>query len=73
MRANVVDERQRGLCDGCVENVTMLAPMLKDAKANLKQTHVAPLDVAKEFDSVSHLLSLTHCKTLDSLGLSLSK
>ena len=66
MRANLVDERQRGLRDGCAENVIVLATVLKDAKANLKYAHVASLDVAKAFDSVSHHALLD---TLRGLGL----
>ena len=54
MRANLVDERKRGLCDGCAESVIVLATVLKDAKVNLKYAHVASLDIAKAFDSVSH-------------------
>ncbi|KAG7187555.1 hypothetical protein KM043_018892, partial [Ampulex compressa] len=39
---------------GCAENVLVLSTALRDAKDCLKQLHVASLDVAKAFDSVSH-------------------
>ena len=54
MRANLADKRQRGLRDGCAENVIVLGTLLKDAKNNLKYANVASLDVAKAFDSGSH-------------------
>ena len=53
MRANFVDERQRGLRDGCADNMIVLSTVLKDAKENL-YAHVASLNVAKAFDNVSH-------------------
>lgn len=53
-KANLIDERQRGMHDGCAENVLVLSTALRDAKDSLKQLHVASLDVAKAFDSVSH-------------------
>ena len=54
MGANLVDERQRGLRDGCAKNVIVLSTVLRDAKANLTYAHVVSLYVAKAFDSVSH-------------------
>ena len=49
MRANLVDELQRGLRDSSVENFIVLITILKDAKANLKIAHVV-----KAFKSFSH-------------------
>ena len=49
MRAYLVDLRQQGLRDGCAENVTVLSTVLKDAKVNFKQAHVASFDVDKAF------------------------
>ena len=46
MKANLVDKRHRGLCDGCAENVIVLTTVLKDAKENLKYAHVASHHVA---------------------------
>ncbi|CAB0037417.1 unnamed protein product [Trichogramma brassicae] len=66
MRANLVDERQRGMYDGCAENITVLSTILRDAKSSLKELHVASLDVAKAFDSVSHHAITS---TLKRLGL----
>jgi hypothetical protein len=66
LKANLIDERQRGLRDGCAENVIVLSAALKDAKVNLKQLHVYSLDVAKAFDSVSRYGVRS---TLRSLGL----
>ncbi|KAG7197097.1 hypothetical protein KM043_012393 [Ampulex compressa] len=53
-KADLIDERQRGMRDGCAENVLVLSTALRDAKDSLKQLHIASLDVAKAFDSVSH-------------------
>ncbi|KAL7300075.1 hypothetical protein TKK_0007085 [Trichogramma kaykai] len=66
MRANLVDERQRGMHDGCAENITVLSTILSDAKSSLKELHVVSLDVAKAFDSVSHHAITS---TLKRLGL----
>lgn len=52
--AGLVDVRQRCLDDGCAENVSILAALLDDARTNLREMHVASLDYAKAFDSVSH-------------------
>ena len=53
MRANLVDERNRGLRDGCSENVIFLGIVIKYGKVNLKYAHVVSLDVANAFHSVS--------------------
>uniref|UniRef100_A0ABD2W7Y3 Reverse transcriptase domain-containing protein n=1 Tax=Trichogramma kaykai TaxID=54128 RepID=A0ABD2W7Y3_9HYME len=66
MRANLVDERQRGMHVGCAENITVLSTILRDAKSSLKELHVVSLDVAKAFDSVSHHAITS---TLKRLGL----
>lgn len=50
---DLVDERQRCFDDGCAENVTALAAVLDDSRRRLKEVHVASLDVAKAFDTVS--------------------
>lgn len=53
-RANLVDERQRCMEDGCAENITVLASLLDDARHSLRELHVVSLDCAKAFDSISH-------------------
>ena len=52
--ANLVDVRQRCLDDGCAENITALAALLYDARANLREINVSSLDYAKAYTSVSH-------------------
>lgn len=52
--AGLVDDRQRCLDDGCAENIAMLASLLEDSRRNLRELHVASLDLAKAFDSVNH-------------------
>lgn len=66
MKANLVDERQRGMHDGCAENVLVLSTALRDAKDRLRQLHIVSLDVAKAFDSISHHAITS---TLRELGL----
>lgn len=64
--SGLVDERQRCFDDGCAENITALAALLDDSRRYLKEVHVASLDVAKAFDSVSqHAI----CAILGRLGL----
>lgn len=53
--SNVIDERQRCMDDGCSENIAVLAALLDDSRHALKEIHIVGLDVAKAFDSVSHL------------------
>lgn len=52
--SRVVDLRQRCFDDGCGENVAVLASLLSDARFRRREMHVASLDFAKAFDSVSH-------------------
>lgn len=49
-------ETQRAFtdCDGTVENLSILAAILADARVSRKEVHIACLDVRKAFDSVSH-------------------
>ena len=56
---------QRGLHDGCTENVIALNTVSKNAKVNF--VHVMSLDVTKAFDRVSHHALID---TLQRLGLS---
>lgn len=50
------DPRQRAFlpADGCAENLMVLQSIINDAKVNLKELHVATVDIAKAFDSISH-------------------
>lgn len=50
----LVGEHQRCMDDGCAENITILATAISDARTNLKELHVASLDLQKAYDSVSH-------------------
>lgn len=52
--SRIVDIRQRCFDDGCGENVAVLASLLMDARSCRRELHVASLDFAKAFDSVSH-------------------
>lgn len=52
--SRIVDLRQRCFDDGCGENVAILASLLMDARSRRREMHVASLDFAKAFDSVSH-------------------
>lgn len=52
--SNLIDARQRCFDDGCAENVAVLAALLYKSRRELKELHVASLDVAKAYDSVSH-------------------
>uniref|UniRef100_A0ABD2XNC2 Reverse transcriptase domain-containing protein n=1 Tax=Trichogramma kaykai TaxID=54128 RepID=A0ABD2XNC2_9HYME len=54
VKANLIDERQRALHDGCVENTVFLDTALHVARGSLKELHAVSLDVSKAFDSVSH-------------------
>jgi hypothetical protein len=51
-----INPRQRGFIEasGCAENSTLLAEVINHAKRNHNQLHVAFLDLAKAFDTVSH-------------------
>lgn len=53
-RVGVVGEFQRAFEDGCLENTAALAATLHHARTKLKQLHIASLDIAKAFDTVSH-------------------
>lgn len=53
-KANLINNNQRCMEDGCAENITVLASVLSDARERVKELHLASLDVAKAFDSVSH-------------------
>lgn len=64
--SRLVDLRQRCFDDGCGDSVAVLASLLMDARSRRRELHVASLDFAKAFDSVSHgALS----NTLADLGL----
>lgn len=52
--SRLVDLRQRCFDDGCGDNVAVLASLLMDARFRRRELHVASLDFAKAFDSVSH-------------------
>jgi len=52
--SGLIDLRQRCFDDGCSENVAVLASVILEARTKLRELHVASLDVAKAFDSVSH-------------------
>lgn len=54
IRTNIIDKRQRGLVDGCAENITVLSALIADARARLREIHILVTDIAKAFDSVSH-------------------
>lgn len=54
VRTDIIDKRQRGLVDGCAENITVLSALIADAKARLRELHILVTDIAKAFDSVSH-------------------
>lgn len=52
----MLDERQRGFiaADGCCENIAVLDALLWESRQSLREIHVAVLDFAKAFDTVSH-------------------
>lgn len=52
--SGVVGLRQRCFDDGCRENITVLASIILEARSKLRELHVASLDVARAFNSVSH-------------------
>lgn len=54
LESKLVDLRQRCFDDGCGDNVAVLASLLMDARSRRHEFHVASLDFAKAFDSVSH-------------------
>ena len=47
---------QRGFVktDGCAENTQVLGAIIRDARFQLKQLHVASLDISKAFDTIMH-------------------
>lgn len=51
-----LSEEQRGFkeVDGASQNIFLLDLVLQNARLNLKETHVASIDIVKAFDSVSH-------------------
>lgn len=51
-----LSEEQRAFreTDGASQNIFLLDLMLQNAKLNLKETHIASIDLVKAFDSVSH-------------------
>lgn len=54
--AHTWDPRQRAFrpLDGCAENLTVLNTVLVTARRQLKELHVASVDIAKAFDNVEH-------------------
>lgn len=62
------DMRQRGFitADGTLENTAVLDAILGDCRKNLRECHVAVLDFAKAFDTVSHAAL---CDLLKARGL----
>lgn len=52
--SNIIDWRQRCFGDGCNDNVAILATLLQHSRRRLRECHIASLDVAKAYDSVSH-------------------
>lgn len=65
------DFRQRAFMpvDGTIENISVLAELMSDARYNNRELHLASLDVAKAFDSVS-TSAILHC--LRKIGCPLS-
>lgn len=62
----VLEKRQRAFIpvDGVAENVTVLDAVIATAKTELRTAHIATLDVAKAFDSVSHYAIIEAAKRL---------
>ena len=54
MDFEVIDERQRSLDDGCVEDTSIIAAVIKDSRKHLKELHITANDVEKAFPSISH-------------------
>ena len=54
--AGVIDERQRSLEDGCVENTSIIATIIKYSRLHRKELHITSIDVEKglTLPSVSH-------------------
>lgn len=52
--SGLIDLRQRCFDDGCSENIAVLSSVILEARTKLRELHIASLDVAKAFDSVSH-------------------
>lgn len=54
--SDLLDDRQRACieADGSCDNVAVLDAILANAKHHLREMHVATLDMAKAFDTVSH-------------------
>lgn len=64
--SGIIDPRQRCFEDGCGENITALASSIHESRSSLRELHVALLDVAKAYDSVSHH---SISRMLDDLGV----
>ena len=47
---------QRGFikADGCAENTQVLGAIIRDARLQLKELHIASLDISKAFDTIQH-------------------
>lgn len=56
VRTVSLDRKQRAFLpvDGCAENIFSLDVLLRYHRQNFKPVHLASLDIAKAFDSVSH-------------------
>ena len=58
LRKNItLDERQEGFVpvDGCFQNVKIIQQIVKQQKKNRKEYNLVFIDLAKAFDTVSHL------------------
>ena len=53
----ILDERQKGFVpvDGCFENVKIIQQIVKQQAKNRKEYNLVFIDLAKAFDTVSHL------------------
>ncbi|KAK2577612.1 hypothetical protein KPH14_012895 [Odynerus spinipes] len=52
--SGVIDLRQRCFDDGCAECVSVLAAAIMESRSRLRELHVAALDFAKAYDTISH-------------------
>ena len=58
LRKNItLDKRQKGFVpvDGCFENVKIIQQIVKQQRKNRKEYNLVFIDLAKAFDTVSHL------------------
>lgn len=60
------DERQRAFLplDGCAENLAALNILINKSKSDLRELHIASVDIAGAFDSVSHSAVLQEVRRL---------